>query len=270
MDLTEVAAGNRDARLGEAASVLAGDSTGTLARFRTFADDTLMSVSLTSDKVLCFDRFDEILDTRRFYAAVMGDAAAGQAAFLASWGSIHRRLAFENLWEHGTRIVYGSLNGGGLGPQDPYGTTCLVIDPESEQALALAVFPGNTALRFTDVSGVADEVAAKENATSWPERAAAAVIERAAEVLARDEGEWADVLCRDDHFLEVDRAGVLPLGMLTETRLAPDVYDRLEELWWAHEMAESLAPDEMVEVDVYSALLRWEREHGAVIVPTDG
>ena len=60
MDLTQVAADNRDTRLGEAASVLAGDSTGTLARFRIFADDALMSVSLTSDKVLCFDSFGEI------------------------------------------------------------------------------------------------------------------------------------------------------------------------------------------------------------------
>lgn len=120
------------------------------------------------------------------------------------------------------------------------------------------------------MTGAADEVAAKENATSWSERGAAAVIERAAEVLTKGEREWADVLCRDDHFLEVDRAGVLPLGMLVETRLAPDVYDRLEELWWAHEVTEPLATDEMVKVDVYTALLRWEREHGATIVPTHG
>ena len=202
-----------------------------------------MSSNVLDDKVLLFDEADEVLDTRRYYVAkYYGDRAAADAAFLASWDQIGRRLAFEAMWNHGTTIVYGALNGGGFGVP-AYGTTCLVVAPQPGDPVA--VFPDNTALRYADEQDVVDEDRAIEEPTPWPARGALAALHRSVEAQGRPEAEWPDVLCRDHHFLEVTWVGTLPLSRLEEVRLPTDLYERLaddEALGWLFDMGDALSP----------------------------
>ena len=54
-----------------------------------------MSINAGTDKVPIFDPENQLLDTRRYYLAKLGDQAAPTRAFRASWTHIDRRCAFE-------------------------------------------------------------------------------------------------------------------------------------------------------------------------------
>jgi hypothetical protein len=269
LDLNATAQLNRSRRSEDARTLIDNDATGTLLRFRGLSDSSLMSTSITSDKVLVFDRADEVLDTRRYYIARDANEAAGAEAFRQSWAFIHRRIGFEDLWEHGHSFIYGAINAGGLGPQAIYGTICLVIEPDREDPLALAVFPDNTALRYTDTDGQANVALATADATAWQERGAEAVVVRGNEALGHFDANWPSVLCGDDSFLEVVRAGTLAFRLLVEIRLPASRHRRYEDLWWLRELGAVLTPDESAQVNVYSALLRWQRSYGPNIVALD-
>jgi hypothetical protein len=98
-----------------------------------------------------FDKAQTILDRRElFIAEAGGDRALGLAVFAAQHWS-PRREAFEDLWEGGRQFVYCAPNPGTLGAQK-YGDYCLVIDSGTLRDADTAVFPVDTAGRYTDVA----------------------------------------------------------------------------------------------------------------------
>jgi len=209
-----------------------------------------------------------VLDARSWCVArAGGDVAAGLAYFAAQQGAyLPRREGFEDLWEHGRRFVYGAVNAGGMGTEGRFGPFCIVIaDPEAQSPKALAVFPGDSAQRYTTADGGVDAAAAEAEATAWRERAALAVVHHSSEATGADPGRWGEVVCRRDHYLEVVVAGHLPVSIVDEVRLRGTLVDRLDELESRRFLGEALAADEDNEVRAYRALQRWRQASGTTI-----
>src|SRR5438270_11263450 len=118
-----------------------------------------------------------------------------------------------------------------MGTEGLFGPLCLVItDPETPPADALAVFPGDSAQRYTTGDGSINEPRAVAEATAWRDRAALALIERWSEALGTPAAHWPSIVCRADHYLEVARAGLLSPASLAEVRLRTSLRDRLADL----------------------------------------
>lgn len=267
-DLSATAAGQSADRRAAAAAMVAADATGAIGRFADLVTTSGWSSNVSADKVSVFDAAGEVLDTRRYHVAVAGDETAGLASFAtAQQGGLARRQAFEDVWEHGRRLVYGAVNAGGMGTEGRYGPFCLVVaDPAASGPDALAVFPGDSAQRYTTASGGLDSGAALAEATAWADRADLAVVERGAEALATAEGSWSEVVCRVDHYLEAPRAGTLATSLVAEVRMRPETRARLEELRTGEVAGEALEPSQRGEVRAFQALLGWERAGGTRIV----
>lgn len=269
LDLIATAAANSAARRADAAELIADDVSGVLARFRDFASGSMFSSNVSAAKVVDWDSASEVLDTRRWLIAqAAGNIAAGLAAFALQQGSwLVRREAFENLWEQGSCFVYGAVNAGGMGTEGRFGPFCIVLsDPEAHLPSVLAVFPGDSADRYTTVSGAVDEAAAEREATSWADRAVLAVVRCSPEALTADPHNWPDVVCRADRYLEVVIVAHLPITVLAEVRLRTGLIDRLDELQSRRFLGEPLEPDEENEVRAYSVLQAWRHSHGTSIV----
>ncbi len=273
-DLTAAAARNSSAKQAQAQAVLeaAGSGKPQLQRFRWLAASSAFSTNVDFDKVVVYDEADEVLDTRSYYTKRHGGATAGLSAFAKKQGTwLARREAFEDLWEHGRAFIYGAVNAGGMGVLGDFGRICLVVqDPERRNPHALAVFPADTAARYTDETGAVDDRRAQEEATAWGARGELAVIERQSEAAATSAHNWPRVLCRPEAYLEAVFAGPLPLEALSEARLSDKVRAHLRKLRLRMVTGETLTITEKNELGAYDRLQRWRREHGAAInvIPT--
>ena len=264
-DLTATAAGNAAIRRTAAEAVFAADATGRIADFRRFVDASSFSTNVSADKVLVYEDAAEVLDTRRFHVhEAGGDEVAGLARFASAQDSLlARREPFEDLWTHGRRLVYGAVNADGMGTEGRFGPFCLVVDdPEAPAPDALAVFPGDSAQRYTTTSGVVDAPAAMAEATAWSERADLALVERGAEAAGAPETAWPEIVCRPDRYLEAVRAGRLPPSSVTEVRLRSAFRDRLDELQARVLAGDALDPVEQNGVAAYGVVHGWRRAHG--------
>ena len=268
-DLTETARSNDAARAGAAGNRIAADRTGRLGAFRSLVEASTFSTNVSADKVVGFDRASEILDGRRFsIQAAGGVTAAGRAAFTARQDTfLVRREAFEDHWNHGRQIVYGAVNAGGMGTEGRFGPFCLSVgDPETPSPDALAVFPDDSVARYTTGAGTLDGDRAVAEATSWASRADLAVTERELEASAAPDNEWPRVVCRPDQYLEVTRAGALPVSSLSEVRLRTAYRADLATLRTRFVAGELLTPDELSQVAAYDVIREWRRSNGVELV----
>jgi len=249
-DLTAMAESNGPARRAASATSVAADASGRLASFHLLASGSAFSTNVFAARVLSYG-----------VAGAIGPSPAGPGD---SWRA--RREAFEDGWQHGRRFVYGALNAGGMGAED-FGTFCLVVgDPQASAPVALAVFPGDSAQRYTTGAVTVDHARAESEATAWADRADLAVTERGAEVLARPQDQWPEVLCGPGRYLEVVRAGHLPVSMVSEVRTRFSYRERLDELDARRELeSEILSPDQANELDAYDVVQGWCRSLGVTV-----
>ena len=267
IDLTATAVANGTVREANAADTVAADASGTLRRFFNMVDRSTFSSNIDASKAYVYDLSGEVLDARRYHTAVArGDSGAGLKNFGADRSWVVRREAFEDIWLHGRTFVYGAVNMAGMGAEGRFGPFCLVVaDPTDPTPAALAVFPGDSAQRYTGPSGAVNRTAAVAEATAWHNRADLIVIERASTARQANQSDWPEVVCQPDRYFEVTRAGTLPIQAITEVRMREELLERLRELR-AREMAgESLQPDERNEVRAYDAFRRWRRMHRMTI-----
>jgi len=249
-DLTATAEANSPARRVAAAEAVAADSTGRLADFGTLAADSWFGTNVFAAKLSSYGRVGGITPS------VANPSDSMRA----------RREAFEDAWEHGRDLVYGAVNAGGMGAET-YGVFCLLVgEPDAGAPLALAVFPGDSAQRYTTSPATLDVARAESEATAWAVRGDLAVIERGAEALISAEDEWPDLVCRADRYFEVVRAGDFPTTMVTEVRMRAGIRDWLDELD-AHRrlLGADLDPDESNALDAYDVVQRWRRATGVVL-----
>lgn len=249
-DLTAAAAANGPARRAAADAAVTADTTGRLADFATLASDSQFSTNVFAAKVTSYGRTGEITPS--------------VAHATDPWRP--RREAFEDVWDHGRHLVYGAVNAGGIGAED-FGAFCLVAGaPEAGAPLALAVFPGDSAQRYTTSAAVVDVARAVSEATPWPGRGDLAVVERGGEALASTEDEWPDLVCRADRYFEVVRAGTFPTSLVTEVRTRAGFMDWLDDLD-AQRRLEGvvLDPDQSNALDAYDVVQGWRRSTGLVL-----
>jgi hypothetical protein len=268
-DLTATAESNSPARKAAAADILAADASGRLANFRQLVDGSSFSTNVSADKVLAFNQAGDVLDTRRFHIQKAGfDPVAGLADFTTGQRDLLvRREAFEDLWHHGRGIVYGAVNAGGMGTEGRFGPFCLTSShPDIPVPDALAVFPGDSAHRYTTEAGDVNADLARAEATAWSHRVDLAVIERWSEALAVPETGWADVVCRSDRYLEVTRAGSTRVADLHEVRVRAAYRSELVTLRVRFIAGEPLTSDELAQVGAYDVVREWRRTSGVGLV----
>ena len=213
--------------------------------------------------MLTFDEAREVLDARAVEVhRAGGDMAAGLAAFAARQLKGRRREAFEALWIDGERFIYGALNAGGLGTRGRFGHFCLVLSAPSTRGRTVALFPGDSAQRYTDDMGSVDAVLAGSEISTWNDRAALAVVERGTEAMAAPADDWPEVVCRPDHYLEAVLSPPLPLADVAEVRVAKTYADRLADLQVRELAGDDLPGSERQEARAYSALQGWRSALG--------
>ncbi len=267
-DLTATAAGNSAARQAAAGAAIAADPTGALQRFHDVVGASVFSSNVSADKVVVFEECGVLLDARAIATHLAGgDPAVGEAGLASdqeTWWP--RRQGFEDLWEHGRRLVYGAVNAGGMGTEGQFGPFCLVVDdPEQTRPDALGVFPGNSAQWYASPAGVVEEDLAMAEATSWADRGALGILERSAEALGAGEDRWPAVICRCDHYLEVARAGNWPVGSVSAIRVRAEFRDELDDLLARDRAREVLSVLDENALTAYRVLLSWRDNHGASI-----
>ncbi|MGI8683770.1 MAG: hypothetical protein ACR2MO_01480, partial [Acidimicrobiales bacterium] len=168
-DMTATAKANRSAIRAAADASVAADSSGRLAAFRRLVTSSSFTTNVSAHKVTTFGRVGELLDARQYdVEQAGGDRTAGLDAFAVRQGAwLARREAFEDLWHHGRRLVYGAVNAGGMGTEGLFGPFCLgSADPTTPVPDALAVFPGDSAQRYTTDAADCDGEQARREATS--------------------------------------------------------------------------------------------------------
>lgn len=267
IDLTSIATGNTAARQDAANKALHADPSGKLRRFKRLVASSTFTTNIDFEKVLAFDDADGVIDGRSYHVrGAGGRRAQGLAAFASAQGAYFaRREAFEDLWEHGRRFVYGAVNAGDMGAED-FGPICLVLPyPERQGFAGLGVFPADTVQRYTDAAGTVDEALAVSEATAWSDRADLATIERGHDVQMTAEADWPLVLCCKQGYLEVVLAGELPLRALAEARLRTELRKRLDEMRARWLVKETLTNVEQNEAEAYDALQKWRRLLGIEI-----
>ncbi len=267
MDLTKTAEGNAPARHAVADERLKTDVSGQLARFRDFAAGSAFATNVVLEKLELYERAEALMDARACcIARCGGDEVAGLALFADRQAEhLDGREGFEDLWEHGRRFVYGAVHAGGAGVES-FGPVCLVLsDLARQKPDALGVFPQDTVQRYADASGSVDGSRALSEATAWADRAALAVVERAAAALDCTPREWPELLCSDDGYLEVDVAGPLSLEAIAHARIPDAKRVQLERLRAADLLGESISDVERAEARLYDVLHRWRRRNGMTI-----
>lgn len=258
-DLTSTAAANSVVRRADAAARLGRDGSGQLARFRDYVDvESRFTSNVTADKLVMFHAAGEVLHGRAMYGEVEFNRRQG--------ARLSRREAFEDLWEHGRRLLYGAVNAGGMGPESAFGAFCLVLDdPEATVPDALGLFPGNTAERYRSEAGGVDGARAADEATAWSDRAHLAVLEFGDDAIATGARDWPSLTGGSDHWIEVTRAGALPLRAVRGVRRRAAMRERLDELLALQMAGEALTVLDENEVTAYRAILEWRRSNGATI-----
>jgi hypothetical protein len=248
-DVTAAGHANSAVRRRAAADILAKDSSDLLARFRDLAARSQFSTNVTADKVLAYDRDGRIVPSGQVYF---------DATRLQPEGWRRRREAFEDLWEHGREFVYGSVNAGNMGAEK-FGSYCLVSqDPSREPGDALAVFPSDSAQRYTKAPATVDETRAVTEVTAWEDRADLALAERA-HAVDSDEGKWSDVICSRDRYLEVVWTPPPRLDVLAEVRIREKQLRQLRKLRTFAKARRPLGSADLNEAVAYHVLRSWER-----------
>ncbi len=266
-DVTATAVANGVARRSESAALVAADDSGRLVRWRELAQGSWFSTNVSADKLIAFDRAKEVLDTRRIPPThgdgPEPDAPADEPMPQVDWWP--RRTAFEDLWQHGRRFLYGAVNAGGLGAAG-FGPFCLVSNPEAPTPDALAVFPADSAQRYTNLDAVVDRERAKAEATAWADRADLAVTQLGQVALSVEEQDWPDRLCGAERYLEVVRAGRFLSETVAEVRVTTGYLWTLAELRLRHVAGEPLDDLERNQAAAYDVLGRWRRTDGVTVV----
>jgi hypothetical protein len=261
--VTDVTSANSAARCAEADLLVTSDSSGRLRSFQELARSGVVSTNVDASKVQIFGEVAELLDARRVELhKAGGDASAAQGAFATRQGSyLAGREAFERLWIDGVSFVYGALNAGGLGTQGRYGPFCLIVADPTGRSRAVALFPGDSAQRYT-VGASVDRDGVRSEATAWEDRDSLAVVERHAEALAAHEAEWPAVICRPKSYLEAVMGPPLPIEDVVEVRLAQPYLERLADLQAREVAGDVLTPSEREEVLAYTELQNWRAVRG--------
>jgi hypothetical protein len=266
--LTLAAARNADRLRAAAGDQIASDTTGVLAQFRAFASSAVFSTNVSADKIAAFDACQAIVDARTLAQhQAGGDRRAGLRSFQREQSKYFtRRVRFEALWREGRRLVYGALNAGGMGTERSYGPFCVVIaDPAAHDPAGLAVFPGNSALRYCSPEGVVDSALAYAEAAPWDDRDALATVERGADALAEDPRDWPRAICTPQRYLEAAVAPGPPLAGVDAVRIRRAYRERLEDLR-LQALDGSLQPGTAArEVGAYETLRRWRRSRAIAI-----
>lgn len=259
--LSATAEGNSTARRAEADKMLTADTTGSGEALLAFASATAFSTNVSADKVAVYEEAQAVLDTRQYHiAAAGGDESMGLAAFAAAQADwLVRREAFEDLWEGGRRFVYGAINAGNMGTEGRFGPFCLLLESPQDYATDLAVFPGDSASRYTDTAGTVDDTTAVEEATAWSDRGHLVLIERLDACAARPQEDWPGAVCTPEKYLEVAIAGRMPLESIAEVRVRPGTLERLRRLRALRLAGEALTSIEANEAHAYEILAGWRR-----------
>jgi hypothetical protein len=268
VDLSAVAAGNDAAGRTRATAATAAEPSGRLGRFGALVATAPCSTNVSADKVQAFEEAGEVLDARSYHVhKAGGDTSAGFASFNAAQGPwLVRRQSFEGLWDHGRRFTYGAVNAGGMGTEGRFGPFCLVVpDPGTPTPDAMAVFPGDSVQRYTTDDGHVDATAATAEATSWDQRGCLAVEELGDEALAAPDEAWPDVVCRPGHYLEVARAGPLPMTGVEEVRLRESFRRTLDVLQARRLRRQPIGAEGDNLVAAYSVVHGWRRARGLVL-----
>ena len=84
--------------------------------------------------------------------------------------------------------------------------------------------------------------------------------------LSRPHSQWPDVVCRPDRYLEVTRAGVLPIAQLAEVRLRARDEAMFYAAWESWLAREPLTPVEEVQALAYDSVLDWSVSFGVGLV----
>ena len=217
-DLAATAAHNSVLWQAAAAAAVAADPGGAVARFRNSAEVLDVGSNITADKLVAFGEHGRVLDGRSLAVhRAGGDEAAGLAEFgQRTWTP--RREAFEDLWQGGRSAVYGALTTGGVGLQS-YGPFHLVLVAPSAADQA-AVFPGDSAQRYTDMAANLDEAAAVGEATEWSSRGEMVTAERADRASVVPEDSWQPLMESPDEYFEVVMLDPLPLTRLASVNVS--------------------------------------------------
>ncbi len=271
-DLNATGAANSARHRAHCAALVGADPTGRLDRFRELVVTSAFSTNVSADKIIAYGRAEQILDTLSAYRVVEG-APVGTERFEVEQGAyLAGRQAFEAMWEHGHRFVYGAVNAGGMGTEGKYGHYCLVVpDPDEAGSEALGVFPGNSVtIYYREETGVVDEQTACADAAAWTERADVAVATQHEEVGRTSEGGWPAVVCRPDHFLEVAWAPAAQPSAIREARLRSGKYSELLQFVRRAAQKLPLSNSEQNEIRALQTLWQWRNEHGLHITRVPG
>jgi hypothetical protein len=226
-----------------------------LYQFAAVATAALPGTNVDYEKVERFHTAAALIDARALaIAKAGGDRAAGLAAFAAKrWSP--RREAFEELWVKGRTFIYFAANPGTAGATD-YGDVCLVVRSNRVLDEDSAIFPFDTAQRYTDAAANVDAALAFDQVAVWESRADIAVIELATEAIRWPTDRWPELIC-GARYLEVVTAGPVDLGDVIALRVTPDVADELEQLWWAWRNKTLTDPVSVRKAKAYNAMMKW-------------
>lgn len=267
-NLTLTAERNSAKHRAAADDAIATDASGTRRRFRDLIRHSVFSTNVDAFKIPVFNTAGEILDARSVETQRCGgNRARGLREFRRRQGAwLVRRQGFEDLWKHGRRFVYGAVNAGGMGAEGPFGRFCIVVsDPERPAPDALAVFPGDSASRYTDASGRVNAIRAMSEATSWQDRCALGTTELGADALLIHSAGWPSVICHPRRYLEAARAGSLPITGVAEIRIRAEYRINLDEWRGSFLAGDPLTSEQANQVAAYDVVHSWRRSHGTAI-----
>lgn len=111
-----------------------------------------------------------------------------------------------------------------------FGPFCLVVTDPAAHADAIAVFPSDSAQRYTSDAGDVDRERARREAAPWHHRGSATTIGRAADVGVTLRPAWPWLICNPQRYVEVVVAPGPPLASVDVVRVRDAYLDRLADL----------------------------------------
>jgi len=267
-DLAVTARGNSARWVGAADAAGLADKSGVVNAFRVAAATLLVGSNVSADKIVAFDTYDRVLDARSLAIhRAGGDTVNGLAEFNSrSWTP--RREAFEDLWIDGRVAVYGALTPGSGGLTAGFGPFQLVMaEPaDGEQA---ALFPGDSAQRYTDDTAVVNEALALSEATEWGVRSEMVTTERGTQAMAAPPAQWDALMQNADDYFEVVFLESIPLERVTAVNVKKSLAVSMRSA-----RARAAKGDAMIATDsqlagVAEVLARWRRTLGITLRETE-
>ena len=233
------------------------DSTGQLDNFRAMAHDSVPATNITAAKALAFDDLVAVVDGRTLQIHWhAGDRGAGLAAYRNAQRTFYvRRGAFEALWHGGDGFIYFSLNHDTAGTT-AFGPFCIAIATSLDGHPDAAVFPADTAQRYTDSSGGINVTQVMSEVGDWTARGDIAVNELHTDVVPPP-STWPNLLCSKDRYLEIVVVGPVPLADVFELRLNRDDAKTLNRLSRQQRRGDLSDPTDIAAALAYQAIRRW-------------